>query len=140
MFEHGFDHLTPPTPPHFGNVQKANVLLQHASRASPIIVATYMKNYLFPGIEVTLDNLPYNGVILAVTDAGTKQKELEKLIRKKSEEKNVKIFFAFSPICRAQCETSMPVYNRLSDGRMFNQTDFDRESFFKSVLYTVCKQ
>merc|ERR1711974_255267 len=24
-----------------------------------------------------------------------------------------------------------------SDGRMFNQTDFDRESFFKSVIYTV---
>ena len=96
--------------------------------------------YLFLGIEVTLDNLPYNGVILAVTDAGTKQKELEKLIRKKSKEKNVKIFFAFSPSCRAQCETSMPVYNRVSDGRMFNQTDFDQESFFKSVLYTVCKQ
>ena len=98
-----------------------------------------MRNYLFPGIEVTLDNLPDHGVILAVTDSGTKQKELEKSIRKKSQEKNVKIFFAFSPSCRAQCETSMPVYNRLSDGRMFNQTDFDRESFFKSVLYTVCK-
>ena len=102
------------------------------------MVITDMRNYLFPGIEVTLDNLPDNGVILTVTDAGTKQKELEKSIRKKSEEKNVKIFFAFSPSCRAQCETSMPVYNRLSDGRMFNQTDFDRESFFKSVVYTVC--
>ena len=84
--------------------------------------------------------MPDNGVILAVTDAGTKMKELEESIQKKLSEKNVKIFFAFSPSCRAQCETSMPVYNRLSDGRMLNQTDFDRESFFKSVLYTVCKQ
>ena len=104
------------------------------------MVITDMRNYLFPGIEVTLDNLPDNGVILTVTDAGTKQKELEKSIRKKSREKNVKIFFAFSPSCRAQCETSMPVYKRLSNGRMLNQTDFDQESFFKSVLYTVCKQ
>ena len=95
-----------------------------------------MRNYLFPGIEVTLDNLPDNGVILAVTDSGTKQKELEKSIRKKSKEKNVKIIFAFSPSCRADCETSMPVYKRLSDGRMFNHAD--RESFFKSVVYMVC--
>ena len=90
-----------------------------------------------PGIKVTLENMPDNGVILAVTDAGTKQKELEKSIRKKSREKNVKIFFAFSPWCRAHCEESMPIYNRLSDGRMFNHTDFDQENFFKSVIYTV---
>ena len=105
------------------------------------MMATYMRNYHFyylPGIKVTLENMPDNGVILAVTDAGTHMKELEKSIQKKSEEKNVKIFFAFSPRCRAQCESSMPVYNRLSEGRMFNQTDFDRESFFKSVVYTVC--
>ena len=94
-------------------------------------------NLLCTGIKVTLDNMPDNGVILAVTDAGTHKKELESLIRKKSLKKNVKIFFLFSPYCRAACEDSMPVYNRLSEGRMFNQTDFDKESFFKSVLYTV---
>ena len=41
-------------------------------------------SFLFPGIKKTLENMPDNGVILAVTDAGTKMKELEKLIRKKS--------------------------------------------------------
>jgi len=89
------------------------------------------------GIKVTLDAMPDNGVILAVTDAGTKMKELENSIRKKSREKNVKIFFAFSPSCQALCEESMPVYNRLSEGRMFNQTDFDQKTFFKSVIFTV---
>ena len=81
--------------------------------------------------------MPVNGVILAVTDAGTKRKELEKSIREKSKMKNVKIFFAFSPFCRKKCETSMPVYDRLSDGRMFYETEFDTENFAKSLIYKV---
>ena len=89
------------------------------------------------GIEVTLDHMPDNGVILVVTDAGSHQHKLEKSIRKKSLEKNVKITFAFSPSCRAQCRRSLPVYKRLSDGRMFNRSDFSSESFYKSVVQTV---
>ena len=94
---------------------------------------------LFPGVEVALDNMPDNGVILVVTDAGTKQKELEESIKKKSAEKNIKIFIAFSPKCMAakRCSESMPGYNSVSEGRIFNQTDFDTENFFKSVVYTV---
>merc|ERR1711974_246574 len=92
----------------------------------------------FQGIEVTLDNMPDNGVILVVTDAGTKKKELEKSKKKKSAKKNIKIFIAFSPKCMAAkfCSESMPGYNRVSEGRIFNQTDFDTEKFFNSVLYT----
>jgi len=89
------------------------------------------------GIQVTLENMPDHGVILAVTDAGTKMKELEESIQKKISEKNVKIFFAFSPFCQAKCSDSIPIYNRLSQGRMFNQTEFDQEAFFKSVVHTV---
>ena len=81
--------------------------------------------------------MPDNGVILAVTDAGTKMKELEESIQKKCSEKNIKIFFAFSPFCRAKCTDSMPIYNRLSEGRMFNQTEFNQDTFFKSVVHTV---
>ena len=83
--------------------------------------------------------MPDNGVILVVTDAGTHQRELEKTIKKKSKEKNIKIFIAFSPKCLATsvCSLSMPSYNRVSEGRIFNQTDFDSEEFFKSVVYTV---
>ena len=94
---------------------------------------------LFTGVEVTLDNMPVNGVILVVTDAGTKQKELEESIKQKSAKKNIKIFIAFSPNCMATkfCSESMAGYNRVSEGRIFNQTDFDTENFFKSVLYTV---
>ena len=84
--------------------------------------------------------MPDNGVILAVTDAGTHMKELERSIRKKSREKNVKIMFAFSPYCRAHCDESISIYNRLSEGRMFNQSDFDHDSFIKSVIYTVWKE
>ena len=83
--------------------------------------------------------MPDNGVILVVTDAGTKQRELEEAIKKKSAEKNIKIFIAFSPKCllKSVCSRSMPSSNRVSEGRIFNQTDFDTEEFFKSVVYTV---
>ena len=93
---------------------------------------------LFTGIKVTLENMLDNGVILVVTDAGTKQKNLEREIRELSKRKNIKIFFVFSPQCRAKCENSLPVYRRLSDGRMFNRTDFDQDIFFKSVVHMVC--
>ena len=80
-----------------------------------------------------------NGVILVFTDAGTHKRELERAIKKKSAEKNIKIFIAFSPKCLAKklCSRSMPSYNRVSERRIFNQTDFDSEEFFKSVVYTV---
>ena len=76
---------------------------------------------------------------MVVTDAGTHQRELEEAIKKKSKEKNIKIFIAFSPKCLATelCIESMSSYNRVSEGRIFNQTDFDSEEFFKSVVYTV---
>ena len=96
-------------------------------------------HFLPSGIKVTLENMPDNGVILAVTDAGTKMMELEESIQKKILEKNVKIFFAFSPFCQARCSNSIPVYKRLSQGRMFNLTDFDQETFFQSVVHTVWK-
>ena len=83
--------------------------------------------------------MPDNGVILVVTDAGTHQRELEEAIKKKSKEKNIKIFIAFSPKCLATelCSESMPSYNRVSEGRIFQQADFDSEEFFKHVVYTV---
>lgn len=83
--------------------------------------------------------MPDNGVILVVTDAGTHQRELEELIKKKSKEKNIKIFIAFYPKCLAKklCSRSMPSYNRVSEGRIFQQADFDSEEFFKSVVYMV---
>ena len=83
--------------------------------------------------------MPDKGVILVVTDAGTKRRELEEEIKKKSVEKKIKIFILFSPKCWAKelCSLSMPSYNRVSEKRIFNQTDFDSEDFFKSVVYTV---
>ena len=91
-----------------------------------------------PGIKVTLELMSDNGVILVVTDAGTKQKNLENELRRMSKEKNVKIFFVFSPQCRSKCENSLPVYKRLSDG-MFNLGDvFHEISFFKYLLNMVC--
>ena len=83
--------------------------------------------------------MPDNSVILVVTDSGTHQRELEEAIKKKSKEKNIKIFIAFYPKCLATnlCSESMPSYNRVSEGRIFQQADFDSEEFFKSVVYTV---
>ena len=39
---------------------------------------------LSPGIEITLDNMPDNGVLLVITDAGTKQRELAESIQRKA--------------------------------------------------------
>ena len=83
--------------------------------------------------------MPDNGVIIVVTDAGTHQRELEETIKKKSKEKNIKIFIAFYPKCMAEkaCSESMPSYKRVSEGRIFDQTD--SKEFFKSVLNTVSR-
>ena len=83
--------------------------------------------------------MPDNGVILVVTNAGSHELKLEESVKEKSLKKNVKIYFAFSPFCYESCDESLPVYKRLSDGRMFNNSDFSRESFFKTVVYTVGK-
>ena len=85
--------------------------------------------------------MPENGVILVVTDAGTHQKELEEEIIKKSAEKNIKIFIAFYPQCweTETCEDSMPSYERVSDGRIFTEADFDSEKIFEDVVYTVSR-
>ena len=85
--------------------------------------------------------MPNNGVILVVTDAGTKQRELEEEIIKKSAEKNIKIFIAFYPKCWATkiCEDSMPSYERVSDGRIFTEADFDSEKIFEDVVSTVSR-
>ena len=86
-----------------------------------------------------MEKMPKHGVILVVTNAGSKQLELEDDIRKKSLKKNVKIFFSFSPDCREDCEDSLPVYKRLSDGRVFNDSDLSSDTFFKTVVSTVRK-
>ena len=81
--------------------------------------------------------MPDNGVILVVTNAGSHHLKLEKSIKEKSLKKNVKIYFAFSPFCKIDCGESFPVYKRLSDGRMFNNSDFSSEMFFRTVVTTV---
>ena len=93
-----------------------------------------------PGIKVTLEKMPDNGMIVVVTDAGTKQLKLEKEIRKLSKKKNIKIFFVFAQSCLAKCENSLPVYKRLSEGRMFNISSvFGVPSiFWKSFNNMVC--
>ena len=80
-----------------------------------------------------------NGVLLLVTDAGTHQRDLEESIKEKAAAKNIKIFIMFYPRChsRRHCGESMPAYESVSEGRIFNGSDFDNENFFESVLNTV---
>ena len=95
-------------------------------------------SFLFSGIRSTLEEMPDNGVVLVVTDSGTQRGRLANQLQRTSERKNIKIIFVFAPSCRNRCRNSLPVYRRLSDGRMFNRTDFDQEIFFKSVVHMVC--
>ena len=83
--------------------------------------------------------MPVNGVLLVVTDAGTKHKSLEESIKEKAAEKNIKIFIAFYPNCqhRRYCQESLPAYTSVSDGRVFNLTDLDTDNFLDSLLFTV---
>ena len=85
--------------------------------------------------------MPDNGVILVVTDAGTHKRKLEAKIKKKSAEKNIKIFIAFYPKCRATevCMRSIPSYARVSEGRIFDEADFDSEKIFEHVVHTVSR-
>ena len=85
--------------------------------------------------------MPNNGVILVVTDAGTKQRELEETIIKKSTEKNIKIFIAFYPKCwdTEICERSMPSYERVSEMRIFTEANFDSGKIFEDVVYMVSR-
>ena len=79
-----------------------------------------------------------NGVLLLVTDAGTHQRDLEESIKEKAAAKNIKIFIMFYPRChsRRHCGESMPAYESVSEGRIFNG-DFNNELFLESVLNTV---
>merc|ERR1712179_163856 len=56
---------------------------------------------------------------------------------RKSFQKNIKIYFTFYPTCRADCSDSLPVYERLSDGNMFNSSEFTSEKFFSTVITKV---
>ena len=98
----------------------------------------------FPGIQVTLDSMPDNGVILVFTDTGSHQLHLEKSIREKMEKKNVKIFFALylDTSYPYHDPTSVEVYKRLSKGQIFHASSdgtlgLDSEKFFKAVVHTV---
>ena len=126
----------------FGRLMANTILNFHFDYLNPSlrIYASSWCNCVFrSGLEITLDEMPNNGVVLVVTSAGSHQLELEKSIKEKSSKKNVKIYFTFSPFCREACGDSLPVYKRLSDNRMFNLSDFSSESFLDTVVYTVCK-
>ena len=94
-------------------------------------------SFLFSGIRSTLDGMPDNGVVLVVTDSGTRSTGLARELQRTSERKNIKIIFVFAPSCRNRCQNSLPVYRRLSDERVFERNDFDQEIFFQNVLYQV---
>ena len=101
----------------------------------------FFSNLLSPGIEITLDTMPDNGVILVFTDAGSHQLELENVVKAKSEMKNVNIFFA---LYNTIDTTSMEVYERLSNGQIFiassdGSLGLDTEKFLEAVVHTVRK-
>ena len=106
-------------------------------------------SFLLPGLKLTLEEMPNNGVIVVLTDSVTKQKKLEKEIQKLMKEKNIKIFFVFAVYCMEGCKTS----HRLSDGRamglflMPHQKSLEVsylermklvQDFNKNVVYMVC--
>ena len=71
-----------------------------------------------PGIKVTLEEMPDNGVIVVLTEARTvKQKKLENEIWKLSKEKNIKIFFVFATQCSSFSPETCQTSYRLSNGR-----------------------
>ena len=117
----------------------SEVLLMNPLSVNQRIYCSWGNHRFRSGLDITLDEMPNNGVVLVVTSAGSHQLDLEKSIKEKSSKKNVKIYFTFSPFCREACGDSLPVYKRLSDNRMFNLSDFSSESFLETVVYTVCK-
>ena len=77
-----------------------------------------------------------------ITDVGTEGLQLEESIIRESRKKNIKIYIAFVPNCRFKglCKRSMPSYEKISGGRIYNLTkaaDFDSEKFFNDVIFQV---
>ena len=99
------------------------------------------QDHLFPGIQVTLDAMPDNGVILVFTDEGSTRLALENSIAEKARRKNVKIFFAL--VREGVSRKSMQVYERLSEKRIFRtpstngQLNLDTKTFFEAVIRQV---
>ena len=118
----------------------SEVLLMNPLSVNQRIYCLWWNHRIRSGLDITLDEMPNNGVVLVVTSAGSHQLDLEKSIKEKSSKKNVKIYFTFSPFCREACGDSLPVYKRISDNRMFNLSDFSSKSFLETVVYTVWKK
>ena len=97
-----------------------------------------------PGIDVTLDAMPNNGIILVFTGHGSHQLDLENAIKEKSRKKNVKILFAILT-SRGEIDTgSLEVYESLSHGELFYSTEdgYDMvniKAFFEAVVKAVRK-
>ena len=95
-----------------------------------------------PGIDVTLDTMPDNGILLVFTDTGSKRLDLRNAVKEKSLEKNVKIVFAILTTPGVIETASLEVYEHLSDGQIFyasaDGSDMaDIKAFFETVVSTV---
>jgi len=90
------------------------------------------------GILKTLQQLEVDGVLLAFTDAPTKDPNLESKILAEKRNKNAKIFIILTPqYLGSEGDESWNLYKRISDNNVFNMADISKEKVIESLIKEV---
>jgi len=90
------------------------------------------------GLWVTLNNLPRHGIALIFTDHQSKDLDMESALTELKDDKDIKIFVVLAPRYSGTVgDASWNLYNRLSDGRIYNMADFNATHFLKEVVQVV---
>jgi hypothetical protein len=95
----------------------------------------------FAAVEKALEVTPENGMILVFGDAGTHNPSEWPRHFDSSKEKNIKIFWIYTPGCNLDCDKeSLAAYEGLSEGRIYNTaSELKIDEFFKDAVHTVGK-
>lgn len=90
------------------------------------------------GLYVTLDKMPHNGVVLLFTDSPTKNLHLQAQLIAMRDEKEITIFVVLTPgYFGTKHDASWKVYVNLSEGRIYDLLNFDKDQFFQEVVHVI---
>ena len=87
---------------------------------------------------MTLQNLPQHGLAIVFTDNPSHDLGIEGQLITLRDEKRAKIFIVLAPKYHGTIgDDSWQVYDRLSEGRIYNMADFNATHFIEDVAMVV---
>ena len=112
------------------------MLLIYANLLVPCLYLVHL--ILLPGLSVTLQKMPHNGVVLLFTDSPSKNLQLEAELIAIRDEKKITIFVVLTPgYFGTKHDASWKVYVNLSEGRIYDLLNFDKDQFFQEVVHVI---